>query len=206
MKNILFLLFIFSSVCLADLCDDLHAKDKSFWEKKDNLTLCQDALNGDADSQFDLARWYMAEEKNPSETFNWVRESAAQGCAKSQYVAGLMYYNGEGTETNWLYASELIGRAAKSGLPPAKSMLGFMYLHGHAVEQNKDKARALFEEAAELNDPEAFYYLGKMYQEGDGVTIDNDKTAYYFAQKLLAIVKTAIEHNNYLCDVYNDLN
>ncbi|EKT58319.1 Sel1 repeat-containing protein [Providencia sneebia DSM 19967] len=87
-----------------------------FFGKKDNLTLCQDALNGDADSQFDLASWYMAEEKNSTEAFNWVRKSAAQGCAKSQYVAGLMYYDGEGTDTHWFYASELIGRAAKSGL------------------------------------------------------------------------------------------
>lgn len=81
-------------------------------------------MKGDPDAQFDLAGIFSIDENNPEEAFEWTRKSASQGCTKSQYVLGLMYYDGVGVDMNWIYAFELFERASKKELPNAITSLG----------------------------------------------------------------------------------
>ncbi|WP_171956568.1 tetratricopeptide repeat protein, partial [Stenotrophomonas maltophilia] len=90
------------------------------------------------------------DENNPEEAFEWTRKSASQGCTKSQYVLGLMYYDGVGVDMNWIYAFELFERASKKELPNAITSLGFMYQNGHMRAKDLDKAKELYVRASYL--------------------------------------------------------
>ncbi|WP_275076832.1 tetratricopeptide repeat protein [Providencia rettgeri] len=200
MKIVALLLLGLSVASTADICDDLYVKNHLDWASKDNLAICREALEGDADAQFDLAGWYKLHENNAAEALNWALKSAAQGCAKSEYVAGLMLYDGQGTEMDWFRAFHLIESAAKKGLPQARTTLGFMYLNGHAVGMNKITAKKLIEKSVQQNDPAAYELLGEMYQKGDGVPINENKAAQYRVLKLIALIKTGLSENYYFCD------
>lgn len=192
--------------CHADICDDLYEKYKSDWEGKPNLSICKDALKGDPDAQFDLAGVYSLDEKNPEETFEWIRKSAAQGCAKSQFVLGLIYFNGEGAERNWFYTFELVEKAANNGIPNAMTFLGYMHQHGYATAKNANKALEWYLAAAKLGNSTAYYHLGDMYKNGDGVDINNEKAADYFVSSINTGLETILirDENTYPCREYND--
>ncbi|MEX0423892.1 sel1 repeat family protein [Providencia rettgeri] len=208
MKKILFLGLAVTFCSMADLCDDEYEKYKLNWDKDSTLTICKDALKGDPEAQFDLAGIYSQDEKNYEAAFEWTRKSAAQGCSKSQYVLGLMYYNGFGIDTNWFYAFELFEKASKKNLPHAMTSLGFMYQHAQVKPKNVNKAKELYVKAAKLGDPSAFNLLGEMYLKGDGIDIDIEKAATYFVDGINSITKTLLsdDKNTYPCNIYNDSN
>ncbi|MEY0157546.1 tetratricopeptide repeat protein [Providencia manganoxydans] len=207
MKKILLFSLVMAFSSRADLCDDLFKKHKSAWEGTSNLNICKNALKGDPDAQFDLAGIFSIDENNPEEAFEWTRKSASQGCTKSQYVLGLMYYDGVGVDMNWIYAFELFERSSKKELPNAITSLGFMYQNGHMRAKDLDKAKELYVKASYLGDPTASYLLGEMYKNGDGVEVDTEKAAFYFLNSINSILKaiTADDKNTYPCNKYNDL-
>ncbi|WP_272680544.1 tetratricopeptide repeat protein [Providencia sp. PROV032] len=207
MKEIFFLGLLVTFSCNADLCDDLYEKHKSDWEGKPNLSICKNALKGDPEAQFDLGGWYKLEAKKPTEAFEWVRKSADQRCAKSQFVLGLLYFDGEGVDRNWFYAFELVENAANNGIPQAMTFLGHMYQNGYATAKNARKAKRWYLAAAKLGDATAYSYLGNMYKNGDGVDTDNEKAADYFVSAINYNVKTALtkDNNTYPCNEYDVL-
>lgn len=193
------ILLMATNISYANVCNDLYEKNKVRWDKNQNLQLCYDAIKGDPDAQFDLAGWYKLEKNDANEALNWALKSAEQGCAKSQFVTGLLYYDINGPEPNWFKAFEWIEKSANNGLPHAQALLGFMYQHGQAVAQNKIKAKQLYEAAIEQQNEDGYNYLGKMYESGDGIPIDKQKAQLLFAQEKIARVLTIINNNNYPC-------
>lgn len=127
-----------------------------------------------------------------------------QGCAKSQFVAGLMYYDGTDVEADWYKAVNLMEKAAKSGVPQAQYMMGYFYFYGHGTAQNDEKAIELFKMAAKNQDAKAFRLLSTIYEEGDGVPVDKEKAKFYSAQVKMAEVVTAAVDNTYPCDRYRN--
>ena len=204
MNKILFFILIFLAACRADVCDELYVKNKVRWEKNDNMELCKQAIEGDADAQFDLAAWYQLEEKKTDEALKWLLKSVDQGCAKSQYVAGLMYHDGAGVEADWYKAIDLMKKSAESGVPQAQYMMGYFYFYGHGTAQNDEKAIELFKMAAKNQDAKAFRLLSTIYEEGDGVPVDKEKAKFYSAQVKMAEIVTAAVHNTYPCDRYRN--
>lgn len=206
MNKFLSLIMLFSAMSYADICDDLYIKNKTRWENNDNMQLCKEALAGDADAQFDLAGWYKTEEHDPQAALHWVLKSAEQGCAKSQFVAGLMYYDGDGIEKDWFKAADLIEKSAVSGIPQAQMMLGYLRFYGYGMAADKADGLKWLETAAENRDSEALRMLGNLYRQGDGVPVDKDKAALYFVQEKMAEVITIAggTDNKYPCDRYKN--
>lgn len=204
MKKWIISLFILciSSYAYADMCDDIYINNQASWDRNDGLQICKDALRGDADAQFDLAGWFSLFENDKKEARKWVKKSADQGCAKSRFVLGLMYYNGEGAKKDPYKAFPLIKSAARSGLPHAQVTLGAMYQYGEGTEKNTETAILWYQKAAAQNNDKALISLGEIYQSGDGVQVNRKKAEGYFMKaKEVAGLKS---DNTYPCDRYRD--
>lgn len=186
----------------ANYCDDLYKKYSNSWMRDMPKQVCEDAVNGDAEAQFSVASWNTRYLRQPEETYRWIKMSAEQGCAKSQYVLGLHYYEGKVVDTDWFKAFAWIKKAADNGIPDAQAMLGFMYQHGHAIGQNYTIALELYHKAAAQHNEDAYLYLGRMYENGMGVTKDYAKAYEYFVKAKIAHVLSYLP--DYPCDIYKN--
>lgn len=63
-------------------------------------------------------------------------EAARYKHALGAYAAGVMFYNGIGTEKNGTFALEMYSDAASFGLPLAMRTLGVMYKQGDFTPKN----------------------------------------------------------------------
>lgn len=77
-------------------------------------TLCKNAINGDAEAQYELGLWYcmIDVDNNQIDTFEWFSKSANQGFAEAQYFFGMCYLEEFGVDVNPNKASELFSKAA----------------------------------------------------------------------------------------------
>ena len=89
-------------------------------------------------------------------------------CAKgkepfAQYMLGLCYYHGHGTDINKASALFWFLESAEQSLTKSQMMVGYMYLNGDGVEQDTDKALSFLEKAAEKQDVYSCRVLGGIY-------------------------------------------
>lgn len=151
------------------LNDDFYVDQNISW-------LCQDAMDGDADAQFQVAtilsnsRW----KPNYLRAAVWFGRAAKQGHVQAQFKLGLLYDAGLGLTENNKAARIWYKAAADQGHLKAWTMLGSLYLQGRGIPRDPAVASFYFKKAAFQGDPVAQYALGSMYVYGDGVQLDSE--------------------------------
>ena len=101
----------------------------------------------------------------------------------SQFMIGVCYKNGYGTEKDLTKAVEWYTKSVEKGNSLAMNNLGFCYDNGVAgVDEDETKAFELYEQSALLGNSYGMYNLGYCYKNGWGVTKDINKTKEWYAK------------------------
>lgn len=93
--------------------------------------------------------------------------------AAANYWLGEEYYDGAGTEPDYMRATECYRKAADQGHPEAQTSLGFLYENGSGVTRDDVQAVMWYRKAAEQKEPYGQANLGLMYGAGKGVPQDD---------------------------------
>lgn len=165
---------------------------------KTGKTTLQNALQGDAKSQYMLGNSYQRGEGVPqdgSTAAKWYRKAADQGNHEAQYMLGNGYQRGEGVPKDDSTAAKWYRKAADQGNREAQYRLGGCYFEGRGVPQDYDEAAKWYQKAADQGneyagqyidaaktikfakqgDAYAQYKLGKLYLAGDIMAQDNNE-------------------------------
>ncbi len=103
-----------------------------------------------------------------------VRPRAENGDARSQFVLGRLYYDGNGRNTqDYDRAVKWFRRAADQGNASAQLYLGLMSHEGQGVPQDYAEAAEWYRRAAEQGEVHAQYNLGIYYATGKAGPVDN---------------------------------
>lgn len=130
------------------------------------------ALDGDAEAQYQLAKWYAKSEATGDDVqaSHWWQLAAKQGLAKAQYALGIVYANGRGVRTDHARAVHWYRQAADQGLAEAEYNLAMHYWLGQGVPRDEARAVQWLRRAAEKGLPQAQYNLGLLSERDRGAT------------------------------------
>lgn len=79
----------------------------------------------------------MGVEKDFLKAFKWFEKAADEGFEEAQFHLGLMYWKGEGIQTNMALGQNYIELSAKQGFANAQQSLGIIYETYRCREQAK---------------------------------------------------------------------
>ena len=130
----------------------------------------QKAYDGDAESQYQLARCYVEGTgiaKNTDIAKQWFQKAVDQKHPGAQYDLAVSYIASGKTE-QFVPAFELLAQAASNNHTKAIVKLAECYYNGIGVKEDYEKAVELWEKTAKLNDPDAMYFLGVFRSTGRG--------------------------------------
>lgn len=114
-----------------------------------------------------LAYYYIKLNRgNHDEGYQWALKGAKLDDALSQYVLGLCYLWGWGTNVNKELAKEWFLKSANNGCDEAQIIAANYYLKGQdGIQQDSAKAIHLFEMASEKGNIDALNELGCIYED-----------------------------------------
>jgi localization factor PodJL len=111
-----------------------------------------------------------------------LREAAANGNAKAQFVIATRYLNGEqGAPQDDARAAYWFGRSAAQGLAPAQYRLGTLYERGKGVARDINAALGWYERAAGLGNVRAMHNAAVLAASKDGREPDYVKAFKWFS-------------------------
>lgn len=84
-----------------------------------------------------------------TEAFKWFISSAEQGNLEAQYLTGVMYMQGQGTEKSVSKAMRFFSRAAEGGYADAQYVVGQSYYKGLGIRPNRSEAEKWLGKAAD---------------------------------------------------------
>jgi TPR repeat protein len=115
------------------------------------------------------------------ESIGAIQKQAEQSDLKSEYILGLLYYNGDrGLDNDFKKAYYWFEKAAEKGDKGAQYHLGEIYANGRGVTTNKEEAANWYTKAATNGEDLAQYSLGYMYLKGEGVKKDEKMALMWF--------------------------
>ena len=130
----------------------------------------EQAFQGNAEAQHDLAAIYTAGHANVEQNFDkaalWFREASDNGIANARYNLGVLYHQGLGKARDLSRALYWYREAAKLGHAEAQYNLGIAHIEGIGTEYNPQLAAEYFERAANNGIMEAAYNLGLIHDNG----------------------------------------
>ncbi len=140
------------------------------------------AAQGDAESQYRLARMYSRGEgvRDDAEAARWYRRAADQGHPQAQNNLGVLYEEGRGVEQDFAAALGWYRKAAAQAVTAAQLNLARMYDLGRGLGQDAAEAAKWYLAAADQGQAKAQYRLGVMHELGTGVPTDSDKAAKWY--------------------------
>ncbi|PLX37508.1 MAG: hypothetical protein C0606_04180 [Hyphomicrobiales bacterium] len=148
------------------------------------LALRQDAADGNADAQFEVAARYtngqgVAQDlKTASE---WYERAASQGNGPAQYRLGSLYEKGTGVAKDVTKARLWYERAAEQGNIKAMHNLAVLYAEGADGAPDLTAAAKWFQSAAERGVRDSQFNLGILHTRGLGVKQDLPTAYKWFA-------------------------
>ena len=83
-----------------------------------------------------------------AEAFKWFMSAADKGNTEAQYLTGVMYMQGQGTEKSVPKALQAFSRAAEGGHASAQYVVGQSYYKGLGIRRNRSEARKWLTKAA----------------------------------------------------------
>lgn len=120
--------------------------------------------------------------KDPVAATRYFAQSASLGNAEGRYRYAKAFLEGRGVEENRERAVELMGAAAKQGLPAAMDEYGQM-LYESGEDENCARAIAWWAECAKMHGyARSIDRLGVAYLEGKGVAKDETTAARFFRE------------------------
>lgn len=108
------------------------------------------------------------------------RPLASKGHDQSQFVIGLMYFNGEGVTKNDAEAMKWFHLAANQGNATFQFHLGYVYANGQGVVQDYKEAVKWYRLAANQGDAHAQNDLGVSYANGRGLVQDDQEAVKWY--------------------------
>ena len=163
-----------------------------------NAKTYQKALEGDAQSQFEMAEMY-ADDLNYTEAAGWYEKAANGGHAEAQYKLGIYYGRGWGVKYDMKKAFQLYKKSAEQGFALGYYSMGVCYASGDGVPKNTHEAVKNYNLAAEFGDAELAYNVGVTFATGIFAPKD-EKLAVKWYQ--LAAEKGNAEAQDSLGDCY----
>lgn len=118
------------------------------------------AIQGNKDSQFVLGKLYA--NKQPKESFRWMRMAADNGHTTAQYETAKAYLSGNGAPQNPTLAFNYLELAAKQDQPGGNFLLGELFYDGYGTSRNQEKGISLIKKAGNLGNQTAIKILPKL--------------------------------------------
>ena len=134
-----------------------------------NAKTYQKALEGDAQSQFEMAEMYGR--LNDTEAAGWYEKAANGGHAEAQHWLGFYYAHGWGVEYDMKKAFQLYKKSAEQGFALGYYAMGECYATGSGVPKNTHEAVKNYNLAAELGDAELANNVGVTFAVGINVGV-----------------------------------
>lgn len=110
-----------------------------------------------------------------------LRQAAAGGNAKAQFVVATRYLEGDGTPQDAAKAAFWYEQAATNGLAPAQYRIATMFQLGKGVAQDAPSALYWYEKAARQGNVKSMYNAAVLMMEGKVGRADQAKMLSYFA-------------------------
>jgi len=117
---------------------------------------------------------------NFKEAMRWFKLSILQGCDKSQYMIGFMYYYGQGVMIDFKEAMKWFTLSARQGYSMAESFMGKMYLTGNGMRKDIKQSIELYKLSYKHGWSAASYDLGNMYYSGKYVVKSMKEAIKYY--------------------------
>jgi TPR repeat protein len=133
----------------------------------------------DASCDLAMSSFYAA---NYKEALPSMRTCAESGNLNGQFMLGVMYSGGFGTQQDQTAAAHWYEKAANKGHIGATKNLAIAHYKGQGIKKDFTQALKLFTVAAKSGDSEAMTNLSQMYALGHGTQAD-EKQAEYWAAK-----------------------
>ena len=151
-------------------------------------TLEERARGGDVAAQYELAKQLYEGKgrgKNLVQSLHWAVLAAACGSAEAEYLAGVLYFEGNGgVSQDCNKALGFFKEAFSKGIAEAAFQIGRIYEHGLESTPDNVEASKWYGIADERGIPVASNNLGLMYLEGRGVKSDYGKARRLFEKAL----------------------
>lgn len=137
------------------------------------------AQEGNLDAQLALGYMYLYGENgvkaDPEQAFKYYEMAAGQNSPIAQNNLGSLYFNGIGTERNYLKAAQQFALAAQNGSDDAAVNLAFIYLSSKGKDNMRQEAINLFTQAAKAGNNTAKFMAGYAYYKGFQVEKNDHK-------------------------------
>ncbi len=148
------------------------------WEKKTDSEVYNEAIQGNCDAQYELAKRYQngyGGERNNSQAFYWCHKAADQGLGLAQYTLATFYEKGIGVTINTSQAIYYYKKAAEKGYQKAKLEL-------NRLQNQKDNFSDFekLKKCAGQGNVAAQYELGNRYYRGEDIPQDYQQAVYWF--------------------------
>ena len=151
-------------------------------------TLEERARGGDVAAQYELAKQlYEGNDivKDIVKSLHWAVLAAASGSADADYLAGIIYFEGNGgVSQDCKKALGFFTEAFSKGIAEAAFQIGRIYEHGLESTPDNREASKWYAIGDERGVPVASNNLGLMYLEGRGVKSDYGKARRLFEKAL----------------------
>jgi len=140
------------------------AHEKGLGTKKDIIEAVdlyrKSGNSGYIKAQIRLGKLYA--NKQPKESFRWMRMAADNGHATAQYETAKAYLSGNGTPQNPTLAFDYLELAAKQDQPGSNFLLGELFYDGYGTSRNQEKGISLIKKAGNLGNQTAIKLLPKL--------------------------------------------
>ena len=114
------------------------------------------------------------------DAMRWYEKSAKAGSPQAQFLLGLKYESGAGSDADLRKAAEWFRRAAGGGHPLAQYRLAGALHEGRGIERNIGEAAAWYRRAAEAGIPEAAFNLAFILEKGLAGPVDPAGAAKWY--------------------------
>lgn len=122
------------------------------------------------------------------EAFEALQILSRQDHPEAQFLMGMMYRYGRGTEQDLAKAAKWYEKSAAQGNSAAMTNLALLYIAGQGVEKDPSKAVSLLQKAVAKGHTSAKHNLAVRYARGEGVEKD--------LQKAFELYREAASENN----------
>lgn len=153
-----------TSLCKADCLIPCLEPEEAPAASQSMVDLQEQALKGDAASQYTLGMMHLTGEEvpqNENEGVIWISAAARQNYAPAQYQLARCYHDGIGLPESSYEAVRFYRMAAEQGDPKAELAMYLCCRMGHGTDRNRDEAIAWCKRAADHGNPSAQYYFGE---------------------------------------------
>lgn len=191
--------FLSSLICLIVFIGNQPAQAEIQSSRSTSVSLeelIENAEQGDAQAQFELANFLIQNEGMPEKITELLTLSAQQDYLPAVTNLGINYYFGDYGEQSYELSAALFSKSAKLGDASAQYYLGLSYLNGTGVPKNEQNGVKLLMLAANAGMPYAQFELAKCFELGIGIEQNLFEAVSWYAYAAKSGLSEASERFN----------